>query len=52
MYLLFLTYFPDAFQKYQKLTGGIMDDSTGLLSITSKQLSNLKSLVFNIQDVS
>lgn len=52
MYLLFLTYFPDAFQKYQQLTGAVMDDATGLLSLNPKQLSNLKSLVFNINGVS
>ncbi|KAG6847266.1 hypothetical protein C0991_002151, partial [Blastosporella zonata] len=42
----------DAFQKYQKATGGVSDQSTGLLKITPKQFYSLKSLFFHINGVS
>ncbi|KAI0365370.1 family A1 protease [Pilatotrama ljubarskyi] len=38
----------DAFAKYQSLTGGVLDATTGLLRITPEQFANLKSLFFNI----
>lgn len=38
----------DAFATYQELTGGVMDENVGLLSITPAQFANLQSLVFNI----
>ena len=37
----------DAFQRYQKATGGVNDATTGLLRITSDQFSGLQSLFFN-----
>jgi len=36
----------NAFNAYQKATGGVLDDNTGLLRITSTQFSNLQSLSF------
>jgi len=47
-----LTHYPDAFDKYQTATGGILDHITGLLKISSQQYSNLSSLYFQIGDVS
>ncbi|CDO77364.1 hypothetical protein BN946_scf184787.g13 [Trametes cinnabarina] len=38
----------DAFATYQNLTGGVLDDATGLLKITSAQFANLQSLFFHI----
>ncbi|KIP05511.1 hypothetical protein PHLGIDRAFT_119740 [Phlebiopsis gigantea 11061_1 CR5-6] len=38
----------DAFATYEELTGGVMDETTGLLRITPAQFSNLQSLFFNI----
>ncbi|GJE98860.1 A1 family peptidase [Phanerochaete sordida] len=38
----------DAFATYQTLTGGVMDETVGLLSITPAQFANLQSLFFNI----
>ena len=38
----------DAFQAYQKATGGVMDETTGLLSITQSQFNSLQSLFFTI----
>ena len=38
----------DAFQKYQSATGGTLDNTTGLLTISSSQYSNLKTLSFNV----
>ncbi|THU80941.1 acid protease [Dendrothele bispora CBS 962.96] len=38
----------DAFQAYQKATGGQMDQSTGLLVFTEEQFNNLKPLNFVI----
>lgn len=38
----------DAFEKYQTLTGGTLDELTGFLSITSSQYDDLQSLWFNI----
>ncbi|KLO10453.1 acid protease [Schizopora paradoxa] len=41
----------DAFQRYQRATGGVMDSATGLLKITPAQFANLKSLFFKINGV-
>lgn len=41
----------DAFQAYVKATGATEDSTTGLLTITSSQLSNLQSMFFNIGGV-
>lgn len=41
----------DAFKKYQKATGGVMDDATGLLKITTAQFINLQNLFFEINGV-
>jgi len=38
----------DAFQAYQKATGGVEDKTTGLLTITEGQYNSLQSLYFNI----
>ncbi|CDO74322.1 hypothetical protein BN946_scf184570.g1 [Trametes cinnabarina] len=38
----------DAFQKYQQFTGGVVDDDTGLLRITTEQYGNLQDLNFRI----
>ena len=38
----------DAFQRYQSLTGASLDPTTGLLTITSSQYDNLRTLSFNI----
>ncbi|KAK0450505.1 acid protease [Desarmillaria tabescens] len=38
----------DAFKRYQSATGATVDNTTGLLCITSSQYSNLSSLYFNI----
>ncbi|KAI0761374.1 aspartic peptidase A1 [Trametes elegans] len=38
----------DAFNKYQKMTGAVPDDDTGLLRITQEQYGNLQNLNFNI----
>ncbi|KAF5343242.1 hypothetical protein D9758_013409 [Tetrapyrgos nigripes] len=38
----------DAFQAYQKATGGQMDQSTGLLTFTEQQFNNLQNLDFVI----
>ncbi|THH33217.1 hypothetical protein EUX98_g954 [Antrodiella citrinella] len=38
----------DAFQAYEKATGGKLDNTTGLLTITEEQFDNLQSLFFNI----
>ncbi|TCD70209.1 hypothetical protein EIP91_004389 [Steccherinum ochraceum] len=38
----------DAFQAYEKATGGKLDNTTGLLTITEQQFENLQSLFFNI----
>jgi pepsin A len=40
--------FADAFQAYEKATGGVLDETTGLLKITSAQYHALKPLYFNI----
>ena len=37
----------DAFAKYQKVTGAVMDNNTGLLKITTAQFANLQSLFFH-----
>jgi cathepsin E len=36
----------DAFAKYQTATGAVLDDNTGLLTITATQFKNLQSLFF------
>jgi len=38
----------DAFQQYQSATGGTMDSTTGLLSISPSQFSSLETLSFEI----
>lgn len=42
----------DAFALYQNLTGAVLDDTTGLLTITPEQEDNLQSLFFTIGGVS
>ncbi|OAX33575.1 acid protease [Rhizopogon vinicolor AM-OR11-026] len=42
----------DAFVKYQSATGGTLDQSTGLLKISSDQYNNLSSLYYTIGGVS
>ena len=39
----------DAFDRYKQATGGVPDDFTGLLKISSTQYSNLKPLDFIIE---
>ena len=41
----------DAFKKYQTATGGVPDQSTGLLSISSSQFSTLESLFIEVGGV-
>ncbi|KAF8930621.1 hypothetical protein BGZ52_000891 [Haplosporangium bisporale] len=41
----------DAFNAFQKATGGVKDSATGLLSITSEQLGSMKSLFVTISGV-
>jgi len=41
----------DAFQAYQQATGGVEDQTTGLLTITEDQFNSLESLFFNIGGV-
>ena len=41
----------DAFATYQNLTGGVMDNDTGLLRLTPDQFANLESLFFQIGEV-
>ncbi|KAG6817906.1 hypothetical protein H0H87_012374 [Tephrocybe sp. NHM501043] len=38
----------DAYNRYRTATGAVLDNTTGLLRITSAQFSNLKSLFFTI----
>ncbi|CAK5279666.1 unnamed protein product, partial [Mycena citricolor] len=38
----------DSFQKYQRVTGGVLDTETGLLKLTSTQFEALETLEFNI----
>lgn len=38
----------DAYNSYVSATGGVLDEGTGLLSITSAQYDNLQSLFFDI----
>lgn len=38
----------DAFSRFQKATGGVLDENTGLLRLTSAQFAALPSLSFNI----
>ena len=42
----------DAFSTYQKATGGVLDNETGLLRLTTAQFEKLSSLFFNINGVS
>lgn len=39
---------PDAFNTYKTATGATLDETTGLLKITSDQYSSLKPLTFTI----
>lgn len=39
-----------AFQNYQKATGGTLDQTTGLLTVTEEQYNNMQSLFFQIGD--
>jgi len=41
----------DAFKKYEKATGGKMDSTTGLLTVTEAQFEKMQSLFFNIGGV-
>jgi hypothetical protein len=41
----------DALSTYQQLTGSVVDQPTGLLSIEQSQISQLQSLFFNIGNV-
>ena len=41
----------DAFDSYQKATGGVLDKATGLLSITSTQYYKLKSFFIHVNGV-
>ncbi|KAG2369286.1 aspartic peptidase domain-containing protein [Suillus spraguei] len=40
----------DAFSTYETATGAVMDDTTGLLKITSSQYAKLQNLTFKIGD--
>ncbi|OCH89539.1 acid protease [Obba rivulosa] len=42
----------DAFSRYTKATGGVNDEATGLLRLTTAQFNDLESLFFNINGVS
>ena len=42
----------DAFEVYKNLTGGVKDDTVGLLKISPEQYEKLESLYFNIGGVS
>jgi hypothetical protein len=42
----------DAFEIYQKETGAIMDQATGLLKVTPDQFKNMQSMNFEIGDAS
>jgi cathepsin E len=42
----------NAFTKYKSSTGGVLDNNTGLLKITSTQYSNLQTLTFKVGTVS
>lgn len=41
----------DAFVKYKKATGGVLDETTTLLKITPDQYAKLKSLFFIVRGV-
>jgi hypothetical protein len=41
-------FIPDAFNTYKNATGATLDETTGLLKITSDQYSSLKPLIFTI----
>ncbi|KLO15024.1 aspartic protease [Schizopora paradoxa] len=41
----------NAFSAYQKATGGVMDEETGLLRLTTAQFEKLESLFFDINGV-
>lgn len=38
----------EAFQAYEQATGGVEDETTGLLKISAAQFASLQSLFFNI----
>ncbi|KAJ8474352.1 hypothetical protein ONZ51_g7276 [Trametes cubensis] len=42
----------DALQRYQRATGAVLDQTTGLLRLTTAQFSELQSLFFTINGVS
>lgn len=41
----------DAYRRYVSATGAVLDNTTGLLKITSAQYATLKSLYFHINGV-
>ena len=41
----------DAFDSYQKATGGVLDHATGLLTVTSTQYANLKGFSITVSGV-
>ena len=41
----------DAFERYQKATGGVFDQDTHFLKITSAQYENLKSIFIHVKGV-
>ncbi|EEB94088.1 hypothetical protein MPER_07164, partial [Moniliophthora perniciosa FA553] len=41
----------DCFEKYMKMTGAVMDDATGLLTVTEGQYKNMKSMMSHIGDM-
>ena len=41
----------NAYNKYRRATGGVLDGNTGLLKITPRRYSKLQSLSFHIQGV-
>lgn len=41
----------DALQRYQRATGAVFDNATGLLRLTPTQFANLQSLFFTINGV-
>jgi len=41
----------DAFDRYQQATGGVADEATGLLKITSNQYANLKNIFVHVNGV-
>ncbi|KAK7028832.1 hypothetical protein VNI00_014845 [Paramarasmius palmivorus] len=41
----------DCFDKYMKMTGAIMDNTTGLLTVTEEQFKNMKAMMFCFGDM-